>query len=62
MEKRGRLVENVQPQQVRQRLEGARVNTNVTASREAAKTLGLTVPPGVRLIKSEPWLTHLNVG
>lgn len=62
MPKRNKLVENIQPQQVRQRLDGVRVSTNVTASREATKTLDLVVPSSVRLIKSEPWLTHLNVG
>jgi hypothetical protein len=62
MQKRGKRVESIQPQQVRQHLDGARVNTNITSAREATKMLGLVVPSGVRLIKSEPWLTHLDVG
>lgn len=62
MQRRSKLVEKIQPQQVRQHLNGARVTTNVTSAREATKMLDLVVPSSVRLIKSEPWLTHLNVG
>ena len=62
MLKQNGVVKQIKPEREEQRLDGARVQTNITAVQDASKNLDLTVPPGVRLIKSEPWLTHLNVG
>lgn len=62
MKKQARPVENIQPKQIRQRIASAQVNTSITAVREATKNLGLVIPSGVRLVKTEPWLTHLSVG
>ncbi len=55
-------VEVVKPQREQYKFRGAEIKSTFTSAQEATANVGLIVPPGVKVIKSQPWLTRIDIG